>query len=101
MARKPSSRRHSTTDLDDVNLVPIMSILVILIPMLIYAFTFFEPPKAVAIGLADAIGTFDVALAQLLESTTWSSSPAARRPFASWPPQEREPWLQHLCCVSD
>lgn len=42
MARKPSSRRHSVGELDDVNLVPIMSILVILVPMLIYAFTFFE-----------------------------------------------------------
>lgn len=39
MARK---RRHSVGELEDVNLVPIMSILVILIPMLIYAFTFFE-----------------------------------------------------------
>lgn len=42
MARKPSSRRHKVGELDDINLVPIMSILVILIPMLIYAFTFFE-----------------------------------------------------------
>ena len=42
MARKPSSRRHKGDELEDVNLVPIMSILVILIPMLIYAFTFFE-----------------------------------------------------------
>jgi CYTH domain-containing protein len=31
----------------------------------------------------------------------FSNAALARRPFASWPPQEREPWLQRLCCVSD
>lgn len=41
MARK--NRSHSQEeDLGDINLTPIMSILIILIPMLIYAFTFFE-----------------------------------------------------------
>lgn len=34
--------RRRPLELDDINLVPIMSIMVILIPMLIYAFTFFE-----------------------------------------------------------
>ena len=34
--------RRRPMELDDINLVPIMSIMVILIPMLIYAFTFFE-----------------------------------------------------------
>ncbi len=39
----PRKRRgYGIGDLDDVNLIPIMSILVILIPMLIYAFNFFE-----------------------------------------------------------
>jgi biopolymer transport protein ExbD len=43
MARKPSERRHGgAEDFGDVNLTPIMSILVILIPMLIFAFSFFE-----------------------------------------------------------
>lgn len=42
MARKPSMRHHAIGELEDVNLVPIMSVLVILIPMLLYAFTFFE-----------------------------------------------------------
>jgi CYTH domain-containing protein len=31
----------------------------------------------------------------------FSNAALARRPFASWPPQDREPWLQRLCCVSD
>ncbi len=35
-------RRAKPAGLEDINLVPIMSILVILIPMLIFAFTFFE-----------------------------------------------------------
>ena len=42
MARKPSERRHSKERIEDLNLSPIMSILVILIPMLLYAFSFFE-----------------------------------------------------------
>ncbi|NUN14741.1 MAG: biopolymer transporter ExbD [Myxococcales bacterium] len=42
MARKPSERRHATENLEDINLTPIMSILVILIPMLIFAFSFIE-----------------------------------------------------------
>ncbi len=42
MARQPSQRRHATDEAGDINLTPIMSILVILIPMIIYAFTFFE-----------------------------------------------------------
>ena len=42
MARKPSDRSHSTEELGELNLVPIMSILVILIPVLLYAFSFFE-----------------------------------------------------------
>ncbi len=42
MARKPSDRSHSQEDLEEINLVPIMAILVILIPILLYAFSFFE-----------------------------------------------------------
>ncbi|MCB9727559.1 MAG: biopolymer transporter ExbD [Deltaproteobacteria bacterium] len=42
MARKPSERRHGKERVEDLNLSPIMSILVILIPMLLYAFSFFE-----------------------------------------------------------
>jgi len=39
----PRKRRgHGVGELDDVNLIPIMSVIVILIPMLIYAFNFFE-----------------------------------------------------------
>lgn len=39
----PRKRRgYGVGDLDDVNLIPIMSVIVILIPMLIYAFNFFE-----------------------------------------------------------
>mgnify|MGYP000847073121 CR=1 FL=1 len=34
--------RKQVEELEDVNLIPIMSILVILIPMIIFAFTFFE-----------------------------------------------------------
>jgi biopolymer transport protein ExbD len=40
-ARKPSSRSHGQQEEDpELNLVPIMAIMVILIPMLIYMFTF-------------------------------------------------------------
>jgi len=42
MARKPSERAHGEEVEADLNLVPIMAILVILIPVLLYAFTFFE-----------------------------------------------------------
>lgn len=42
MARKPSERRHSEEEVGDVDLSAIMAILVILIPMLLYAFSFFE-----------------------------------------------------------
>ena len=42
MARKPSSRKHSEDKLEELNLAPIMSILVILIPMLIFAFNYTE-----------------------------------------------------------
>jgi biopolymer transport protein ExbD len=42
MARKPSERRHAKEVDGELNLAPIMSILVILIPVLIFAFTFFE-----------------------------------------------------------
>ncbi|MDP6945920.1 MAG: biopolymer transporter ExbD [Myxococcota bacterium] len=42
MARKPSERAHGEEVDADLNLVPIMAILVILIPVLLYAFTFFE-----------------------------------------------------------
>lgn len=42
MARRPSERRHSEEELEEVNLIPIMSILCILIPVLILAFNFFE-----------------------------------------------------------
>ena len=43
MARKPSERRHGQEEeAGEVDLTPIMSILVILIPMLIFAFSFFE-----------------------------------------------------------
>ena len=43
MSRKPSDRRHGgDEELQDLNLAPIMAILVILIPLLIYAFSFFE-----------------------------------------------------------
>ncbi|MGM0574831.1 MAG: biopolymer transporter ExbD [Myxococcota bacterium] len=43
MARKPSERRHGADDTGpELNLAPIMAILVILIPMLLYAFSFFE-----------------------------------------------------------
>jgi biopolymer transport protein ExbD len=43
-ARKPSERRHGAGDAEipDLNLVPIMAIMVILIPMLIYMFTFHQ-----------------------------------------------------------
>ena len=42
MARKPSERAHGSDVTADLNLVPIMAILIILIPVLLYAFTFFE-----------------------------------------------------------
>jgi biopolymer transport protein ExbD len=42
MSRKPSERRHSKDVDNELNLAPIMSILVILIPMLIFAFQFYE-----------------------------------------------------------
>jgi len=42
MARKPSERAHGDEKIEDLNLVPIMAILIILIPVLLYAFTFFE-----------------------------------------------------------
>jgi biopolymer transport protein ExbD len=42
-ARKPSDRRHGgDEEIPDLNLVPIMAIMVILIPMLIYMFTFHQ-----------------------------------------------------------
>jgi len=42
-ARKPSERRHVGSDnVPELNLVPIMAIMVILIPMLIYMFTFHQ-----------------------------------------------------------
>ena len=42
MARKPSDRAHGEDGETELNLVPIMAILIILIPVLLYAFTFFE-----------------------------------------------------------
>ncbi len=43
MARTPSSRRHGGDEAaEELNLTPIMSILVILIPVLLFAFTFYE-----------------------------------------------------------
>jgi len=42
MARKPSLRKHGDMGVEDLDLTPIMSILVILIPMLIYAFNYTE-----------------------------------------------------------
>ena len=42
MARKPSERSHSEAVMEEINLTPIMAILVILIPILLYAFNFFE-----------------------------------------------------------
>ncbi len=42
MAKKPSLRKHGEVVVEEVNLTPIMSILVILIPMLIYAFNYNE-----------------------------------------------------------
>ncbi len=42
MARKPSDRAHGKDVEPELNLVPIMAILIILIPVLLYAFTFFE-----------------------------------------------------------
>ena len=41
-ARKPSERSHRTEVTQDLNLAPFMSVLVILIPMLIFAFQFYE-----------------------------------------------------------
>ncbi len=45
MAHKPSERSHSSESVSDtaeVNLAPVMSILVILIPVLLFTFTFFQ-----------------------------------------------------------
>ncbi|MBM4371291.1 MAG: hypothetical protein FJ098_06530 [Deltaproteobacteria bacterium] len=42
MAKKPSLRSHAEMEIDEINLTPIMSILVILIPMLVYAFNYNE-----------------------------------------------------------
>ncbi len=42
MSRKPSDRSHHKEVSNDLNLAPIMSMLVILIPMLIFAFQFYE-----------------------------------------------------------
>jgi len=42
MARKPSERSHRTEVTQELNLAPFMSILIILIPMLIFAFQFYE-----------------------------------------------------------
>lgn len=42
MARKPSERRNAQDGNDELDLTPIMSILVILIPVLLFAFSFFE-----------------------------------------------------------
>ncbi len=41
-ARKPSERSHRTEITQDLNLAPFMSILIILIPLLIFAFQFYE-----------------------------------------------------------
>lgn len=42
MSRKPSERSHAKDELGEINLTPIMAILTILIPVLLYAFNFFE-----------------------------------------------------------
>lgn len=42
MSRKPSERSHAEVTLEEINLTPIMAILTILIPVLLYAFNFFE-----------------------------------------------------------
>ena len=42
MSRKPSERRNAEDFDDELDLTPIMSILVILIPVLLFAFSFFE-----------------------------------------------------------
>lgn len=42
MARKPSERSHRKEVQNELNLAPIMAMLVILIPMLIFAFQFYE-----------------------------------------------------------
>ena len=42
MSRKPSERRNAEEFDDELDLTPIMSILVILIPVLLFAFSFFE-----------------------------------------------------------
>ena len=36
------TRRHKPDELGDINLTPIMALLVILIPVLLFAFSFFE-----------------------------------------------------------
>jgi len=55
MARKPSDRKHAKIDYGDLNLVPIMSVITLLIPLLIYAFTFYEV-KVVSVA-APRMGT--------------------------------------------
>lgn len=42
MSRKPSERSHVKDEIGEINLTPIMAILTILIPVLLYAFNFFE-----------------------------------------------------------
>jgi biopolymer transport protein ExbD len=42
MSRKPSDRRNSEEEVPELDLTPIMAILVILIPVLLFAFSFFE-----------------------------------------------------------
>jgi len=42
MAKKPSLRKHGAEEIGEADLTPIMSIMVILIPMLIYAFNYDE-----------------------------------------------------------
>ena len=50
MARKPSERRHGDTDdLEDINLIPIMNLIVILIPFLLMISSF------IVLGMVDAV----------------------------------------------
>lgn len=42
MARKPSDRAHGEEEVVELNLAPIMALLVVLIPVLLFAFSFFE-----------------------------------------------------------
>lgn len=101
MARKPSERSHSEVTLDEINLTPIMAILVILIPILLYAFNFFEvkiqgvsAPK-MGTGKAEAkkenekkplnltvlITVKDFKLTQEEELTTEPEAPIVKRTF--------------------